>query len=210
MYIFIHIANVIYLCSYLVKDVLWLRVLSVIAGIVLLGYYARLPMPLWPVITWNILFAVINTWQISLLLRERRPVKFRPDERLLYELAFRRLTQREFAKLLAIGQWRDVAPGERITRRGEELDQLTVLVSGRVRVESDGRPVAELRPGCLVGEMGFFTSRTSNADVIAVEPTRTVSWRDDMLRKLLATNVELRAALQQVVGEDLAVKMNMA
>ncbi|AKU96054.1 hypothetical protein AKJ09_02718 [Labilithrix luteola] len=34
-----------------------------------------------------------------------------------------------------------------------------------------------------------------------------MSWRDDVLRKLLATNVELRAALQQVVGEDLVVKM---
>ncbi|WP_240488459.1 popeye domain-containing protein [Labilithrix luteola] len=55
--------------------------------------------------------------------------------------------------------------------------------------------------------MGFFTKRAPSADVIAMEPTRTVSWRDDVLRKLLATNVELRAALQQVVGEDLVVKM---
>jgi hypothetical protein len=210
MVVFIHIANVIYLCSYLVKDILWLRVLTVVAGIVLLLYYALLPTPLWPAIAWNIVFSAINVRQIRLLLLERRPVMLRPDELLLYQLAFRRLTEREFAKLLAVGQWREVGAGERLVRRGEALHRLIVLASGRARVEVDGKPTAELRAGCLVGEMSFVTGRAPNADVIAMEPTRAVSWQDDVLRKLLDTNAELRAAVQQVIGEDLIAKLQPA
>lgn len=207
MVVFIHIANAILLCSYLVKDILWLRVFTVLAGLVVLGYYAWMPMPLWPAIAWNVVFAAINLRQIQLLLRERRPVTLRPDELRLYQLAFRRLTEREFAKLLAIGQWKEFQPGERIVQRGEALHQLIVLLSGRVRVEADGKDLAELRAGCLVGEMSFVTGEVPKADVVAMAPTCTVWWQDEVLRKLLGTNAELRAAVQQVIGEDLISKL---
>jgi hypothetical protein len=207
MVVYIHVANALYLCSYLVKDILWLRVLTVVAGLVLLAYYALMPVPLWPAIAWNLVFTAINLRQIQVLLLERRPVVLRPDELRLYQLAFRRLTEREFAKLLAIGQWRDVGVGERLVRSGETLHDLIVLVSGRVRVEADGRTLAELRSGCLVGEMSFVTGQAPRADVVAMEPTRTVSWQDEVLRKLLGTNAELRAAVQQVIGEDLISKL---
>jgi hypothetical protein len=207
MVVFIHIANAIYLCSYLVKDILWLRVLTVVAGLVLLGYYLWMPAPVWAAMAWNVIFSVINLWQIRLLLLERRPVRLRPDELLLYQLAFRRLTERDFAKLLAIGDWKEVPAGGRLVQRGEALNQLIVLASGRVRVEANGKTLAELRPGCLVGEMSFVTGQAPNADVFAIEPTRTVSWRDEVLRKLLDTNIQLRAGMQQVIGEDLVAKL---
>jgi hypothetical protein len=211
MVLFIHIANAIYLCSYLVKDILWLRVLTVVAGLFLLfGYYLWMPTPVWAAIAWNAVFSAINLWQIRLLVLERRPVKLQADERLLYQLAFRRLTEREFAKLLAIGDWKEVPAGEHLVQRGEALDRLIVLASGRMRVEANGKVLAELRAGCFVGEMGFLTGRTATADVVALEPTRTMSWRYEVLRKLLDTNVQLRAAMEQVLGEDLAAKLRPA
>jgi hypothetical protein len=210
MVVFIHIANAIYLCSYLVKDILWLRVLTVVAGLVLLGYYLWMPRPVWAALAWNAVFTVINLWHIRLLLLERRPVRLRPDELRLYQLAFRRLTEREFAQLLAVGDWREVSAGERLVQRGEALDQLIVLASGRVRVEAHGKTLADLRAGSLVGEMSYVTGQAPNADVIAIEPTRTLSWRDEVLRKVLGTDAKLRAAMEQVIGEDLVAKLRPA
>jgi hypothetical protein len=210
MVVLIHIANVLYLFSYLVKDILWLRVLTVIAGLVLVAYDLSLPNPLWAAVAWNAVFFGINAWQIRVLLIERRPVQLRPDELLLYKLAFRRLTLREFKKLLDLGRWGDIGAGERIVRRGEPLETLMVLASGRVRVELDGRTTAELRPGCFVGEMSFVTGNKPTADVVASEPTRTVSWAQEALKNLLASNTELRAAVQQVIGEDLIAKLQPA
>jgi hypothetical protein len=47
MIILIHVASVLYVFSYLVKDITWLRVLTVVAGLTLLWYCLRVPMPLW-------------------------------------------------------------------------------------------------------------------------------------------------------------------
>jgi hypothetical protein len=210
MVIFIHVANFVYLCSYLVKDILWLRVLTVIAGLILLGYYAWMPNPIWAAIVWNILFSLINARQIGMLLRERRPPRLRPDERFLHEVAFQRLTDREFAKLLAIGEWKELDAGEHLVRRGEAVHELIVLASGRVRVDLDGKSRFQLRAGCFVGEISFLTGRAPDAEVVAMEPTRTLGWHDEQLRRLLARDAELRAAVQEVIGEDLVAKLRPA
>jgi hypothetical protein len=210
MIILIHVANVLYVFSYLVKDILWLRVLTVVAGLTLLAYYLLVPMPLWAAIGWNVLFLFINFWQVKVLLLARRPVRFEPHEQRLYQLAFRSLTPREFAKLLTLSRWDTVAGGERVVHRGEDLDRLMVLASGRACVEVDGRPVVELRPGQFVGEMSFLTGDHPNADVVTLEASRVVSWPTRALRTLLEGNAELRAAVQMVIGSDLAVKLKPA
>jgi len=210
MIVLIHIANVLFVFSYLVKDILWLRVLTVVAGLTLLSYYLLQPMPLWAAIGWNILFLSINLWQVKVLLLERRPVRFEPHEQRLYQLAFRALTPREFAKLLALSRWETIADGERVVRRGEDLDKLMVLASGRACVEVDGRSVVELKPGQFVGEMSFLTGEHPNADVVTLEASRVVSWPTQALRAVLEGNAELRAAVQMVIGSDLAMKLKPA
>jgi hypothetical protein len=210
MVFLIHFANVLYLFSYLVKDILWLRALTVVAGLVLLAYYFLLPTPLWAAVAWNVVFLAINLRQIRILVLERRPVHLRPDEMRLYQLAFRRLSPREFVRLLAVGRWGSFEAGQHIVRRGEPLRELSILASGRVRVEVDGRTAAELRPGCFVGEMSFVSGKDPNADVVTSEPTRTVTWGKDALRTLLSADTQLRAAVQQVIGEDLVAKLRPA
>ena len=57
--------------SFLVKDILWLRVLSVAASVAGIAYnYFGPATPLWLVIYWNIFFLVINLTQIALILRD--------------------------------------------------------------------------------------------------------------------------------------------
>jgi len=207
MIVFIHIANAFYVGSYLVKDILWLRVLTVVGGLVLLAYYAFMPMPLWAAFAWNILFLSINVAQIRTLLLERRPVRFETHEGRLYQLAFRSLTPHEFAKLLAIARWESVSDGDRIVRRGEALDRVMVIAEGRACVKVDGATVVELRGGCFVGEMSFITGERPNADVVAMGPVRIASWDRDELRSLLTQSAELRASWQMVISEDLLAKL---
>jgi hypothetical protein len=137
MVVLIHIANVLYVVSYLVKETLWLRLLTVVAGSVLIAYYALLPVPLWAAIGWNVVFLAINLRQIQVLLLERRPVRLSPDELRLYQLAFRSLTQHEFAKLLHIARREDVAADQRFVTHGQGLNRIMVIAEGRARVEMD-------------------------------------------------------------------------
>lgn len=210
MVVLIHVANVLYVLSYLVKDILWLRLLTVVAGSVLLAYYVLLPVPLWAAIGWNIIFLAINLRQIHVLLLERRPVRLSPEELRLQQLAFRSLTQREFAKLLRIAQWEDVPPERRFVTKGQPLDRIMVIADGRARVEIAGASAVELRPGCFVGEMSFLTGQTPNADVVAADKTRLVTWPQSELRKFLGSDAELRAIVQMAIGEDLVAKLGYA
>jgi CRP-like cAMP-binding protein len=210
MVVLIHVANVLYVVSYLVKDILWLRLLTVVAGSVLLAYYALLPVPLWAAIGWNVVFLVINLRQIQLLLLERRPVRLSPEELRLHQLAFRSLTQREFAKLLRIARWESVAADQRFVTKGQPLDRIMVIADGRARVEIAAATAVELRPGCFVGEMSFLTGQTPNADVVAAEPSRLVTWPQSELRAFLGKDAELRAIVQMAIGEDLVAKLGYA
>ena len=187
-----------------------MRLLTVLGGLVLLAYFVLQPNPAWVAAGWNTLFFFINIWQIRLLLLERRPVHLTPEQQALYQLAFRRLTLREFAKVLALGTWKDVAGGTRIVHRGEDLAQVMVIASGRVRIEVDGASLRELPAGCFVGEMSFLTGKQPTADVLTVEQTRVVSFPRETLSALLSQNVELRAAVQSAIGEDLIAKLRPA
>ena len=68
----IYIANGLYLLSYGVRDILYLRILTVTAATCLTVYFGSRPQPLMEVVYWNLLFVLLNTVQISRILRARR------------------------------------------------------------------------------------------------------------------------------------------
>jgi hypothetical protein len=65
-------ANAIYLVSYAVRDILWLRVLTVVAAALLIPYYSMQAVPLRAAIEWNIIFIAINCYWVIRLIIERR------------------------------------------------------------------------------------------------------------------------------------------
>jgi len=108
----IHSANVIYLVSYVMRDILWLRVFTVIAAACLILYFYFLPEPLLTPVYWNILFITLNVFWITRLLLERRPVQLTADEKQLCELVFRLVSPREMINLLKIGTWETAEANE--------------------------------------------------------------------------------------------------
>jgi hypothetical protein len=206
----IHIANVFFLCSYLVKDIFWLRLLSVLGGLVLFVFFVLQPTPMWPSLAWNVLFGSINVYQLYRLFLERRPVALAEREQRLYQLVFRTLTPREFVKLLALGRWEEARATERLVERGQTLDRFMVIVGGKTTVRVGDETVAELGEGQFVGEMSFLTGQVPTADVVATEETRYVAWKKTELTKFLDANPALRAAIQLVIGTDLVGKLRAA
>jgi hypothetical protein len=203
----IHLANVLLLASFLVSDILWLRVLNVAAGLAFVVYFrVSMPADLAP-IGWNALFISINVVQVVRLWLERRPVRLSNDELALYQLAFRGLTQREFAHLVAAGTWEEAEAGARLVEQGIHLERVLVIASGRAEVLANGQCVAELKAGQLVGEMAFLTRAKTSAAVVAKEKTRYLAVKAEELRALFKKHPELRAGVQMVIGTDLIKKV---
>jgi hypothetical protein len=64
-------ANILYLVSYLVRNMLHLRILTMIAACCLVGYFYNLEEPLMTVIAWNLFFVGMNAFQLGRIFGER-------------------------------------------------------------------------------------------------------------------------------------------
>ena len=71
----IFIANGLYLLSYMTKDILKLRLLTVTAACVLVTYFAIQPEPVLTIICWNLFFVALNILQIASIVRSRSRVQ---------------------------------------------------------------------------------------------------------------------------------------
>ena len=67
----VYAANILYLLSYMVRDILLLRTFTIIAACCLVTFFYNQPEPLMTVVYWNLFFVALNAIQLSLLVRER-------------------------------------------------------------------------------------------------------------------------------------------
>ena len=203
----IHTANIIYLVSYVMRDILWLRFFTVVAAVCLIFYFYLRPEPVLEPVYWNLLFIALNVCWIARLLLERRPVKLTEDEQELCNLVFRTISPREMINLLKIGTWEVAEANECFVAAGSQLDTLMVIHSGRACVEVDGKPLQELHPGQFIGSISFVTDETAPTNIVALEPTRYVCWPKSKLKGYLAKNPELHAAIQATLSIDLTKRL---
>ncbi len=203
----IHTANVIYLVSYVMRDILWLRVFTVIAAACLILYFYFLPNPLLTPVYWNILFIALNVFWIVRLLLERRPVQLTAEEKQLCELVFRLVSPREMISLLKIGKWETAEANERLVVGGGELDVLMLIQSGQACLIIDGVKTQTVNPGQFMGSISFITDEIAPAELVALEPTRYLQWKKSSLKRYLTKNPELHAAIQETLSIDLTEKL---
>ena len=203
----IHGANVLYLMSYVMRDILWLRMFTVVGATCLISYLYLRPDPLFTAIYWNLLFVGLNVIWIIRLILERRPVKLNEDEQRLCELVFRTIDPRDMVKLLKLGTWESAEKDECFLSQGSELDRLMVIHAGKACLQVDGKLVAELHPGQFIGGIRFITDETAPANVVALEPTRYVAWPKSKLKDYLAKNPALHAAIQITLGKDVTSRL---
>lgn len=209
MDVLLHVANTLTLLSFLVRDILKLRALSIVAGALLTVLCLTTAPVGWDSFAWHMVFGLINVVQVLRLLHERRPVRLSAEEHELHQRAFRPLAAREFAKLLRVTRFIDAVAGERVIEAGRAPGRLCVVLRGALEVRVADAAVATLGPGQFVGEMAFVTGETPKADVVAGEDTRLAALESAGLRALLEHDHELRAAIQGILGADLAGKLRL-
>ena len=86
---------------------------------------------------------------------------------------FRTLSPEQRRKAFAAMVRRDLVRGQTLVAQGGASDSLFMVLHGALAVRRAGdiEPIAELRAGELVGEIGFFANVPRTADVIAIRDT---------------------------------------
>lgn len=77
MDLFVYTANSLYLASYFVRDVLRLRLLTIVAGGCVVAYLSLQPEPMTALVVSNLFFLALNAGQIVYLLWVRQPAATR-------------------------------------------------------------------------------------------------------------------------------------
>src|SRR5947208_11739273 len=86
---------------------------------------------------------------------------------------FRTLSSEQRLKALRAMVRQDLVRGQVLVAQGEPSDSLFMVLHGALAVRRAGQlePIAELRAGEVVGEIGFFANIPRTADVIAIRDT---------------------------------------
>jgi hypothetical protein len=198
--VWITVANVIYLASYSVRDILWLRILTVAGAALLIPYYVMQPKPLVAAIAWSAVFILINIYWIVRLVIERRPVHLSQDEARLRALAFPSLTPREARNLFAMGIWEDVAAGESLVGHDRKLDMFSVILRGLADLLHQSTVIAELGEGQFVGEIDRCADEAPGIDILVRKTLRVMCWPRGRLQAFLADRPDVALALERSVG----------
>ena len=194
--------------SFLMRDILFLRVLATASCLLGVAYNYFLPEgPLWLVIFWLSVFTMINAIRITLLFIENRSVNFSDEERELYETLFRNFSPVEFMKLMNLGHWYKSVEGEILAIENEPLRDVKLIYNGEVAVERQRQEIASLRDGTFIGEMSYLQDSRATATVRTKRPTRYVAWPREDLRKLLKRNPTMDIAMSKLFQLDLARKL---
>ena len=209
-----HVASILTMAAYLLKDILWLRLLTILSCFAGIAFNFIVPAtPLWTVIYWNVLFALINIVQVAIIIKQRSDVHFTEEEKELHATLFKNFAPFEFMKLMRIGKWFDLGGSLLLTNGGTIQTSgagsgHTDVISSPITIEGDGGSYSFTAGSSTSTRLlSFITGGTATATVRALQPTRYVSWPKEAVKQLLNRNPSMRFAMQAMLSTDLSKKL---
>ncbi len=200
-----HLAFGLIAFSFLVKDILYLRILSILASLFSVFYNFYIPLePMWLPIGWNLVFVVVNLYHIAVIIYEKRPVQMSPKEKELYETMFRGLTPVEFLKITKVAEWKQFKAPLPIITQGKPVNDLILIYNGMVDILVNDNKVAELKDGQFVGEMSFLTEKPATATCRVSHNTECLVWKQREFKDLLKRNPSLYFTIQSLLSEKVS------
>ena len=199
-----HLAFGLIAFSFVVKDILYLRFVSILASLFSVFYNWVIPVePMWIPIGWNFVFVALNLYHIAVIVYEKRPVHMSPKHKELYETMFKDLTPVEFLKITKLADWEHFKSGEVIIQERHAVETLNLIYNGTVNVKVGGKKVAELKDGQFVGEMSFLTEKPATATCIVKHDAELLVWRQREFKELLKRNPSLYYSIQSLLSTQL-------
>ena len=199
-----HLAFGLIAFSFLVKDILWLRLVSILASAFGMAYNYFIPAnPMWIAIGWNGIFIGLNLYHIAVLVYEKRPIKMAPKDKELYQTLFKDMTPVEYLKISKIARWKKFTAGDVIIRQEHMVTDLILIYNGTVDVMVRDEKVAELRDDQFVGEMSFLTEKSATATCVVKHDTECLVWKQPEFKDLLKRNPSLYYTIQSLLSNQL-------
>ena len=202
----LHLANILILCSFLVRKIIILRMLSICAGIFFATYFLSQNPPMTAPVGWNALFALVNISQIILLWYQQRKIPLSPEELFLQEHFFSSLNPSEIRDLFQSAKKESFAPGTQILSEDRPTMSLLVILSGEVQFKSLTSDQRYL-PGQFIGVPAYLSGKETTADVVAATSATCLEWGRDSLNQWSSSTPNRHTMLLSALSKDLLKKL---
>jgi len=201
-------SSLLTVASFAVRGMLPLRALAAASQIIAIPYFMFQPTPMWTPVGWTALFLAINLYHITRILLERRPVRFTPEERQLYDLTFQSFEPRDFLKLVEFGEWKTATRGDKLLNRGAPVEHIAVPIAGTVSATYDKEQIVQLGPGDLIGAGIGLTDLPSEFDAECLEDARYICWQVTAIQSFFDRHSELAPKFSHIVNHYLVDQIN--
>jgi hypothetical protein len=201
------IANSIYVFSYMLTSMFWLRLLAIIAAISTFPYFYFQAEPLWSALFWQGCFLAVNLVNLVILIYSMRPPSFDTFEKQVHKLKFSDLKPHEISPILKLAQRMDLEDGAILLKDGESNHCLFLVVEGRCNILKNGNQIALLESGEFAGELSFVSGEVISADVVSAGNTRIMYWDREALEPLFNKHGLYKSYLHSLCSIDIAQKL---
>ena len=91
------------------------------------------------------------------------------------------------------GAKKNLNPKKTLIRKGEEVENIYIILSGQLSIVDRDHEVATIGPGEIVGEMSFLESRPPSVSVMASETSVVYSISRELMNEKLASDIAFRS-----------------
>lgn len=206
------IGEIIFLISYLFKDILYLRIITLggLLSYIIAGLVAGFHVPgMTPLIIFTALGFLINIYQIALIIISRQPILLPDEIKDLYTNNFKIMTPKEFYKFYKMADVKKYTQKEVLATQNQPISNLLLLKDGTVDIIKNNTFVTHLSAGFFIGEMSFLTGEMATATVEVASPEiECIIWEKTKLAKLQHKEPELYEKVRQVIALNLVKKLD--
>lgn len=196
------------LLSYCFRNMTWLRLSALVASGVAVYYALYVARsPLWTPILWYSLFALVNLGQLLLAAWRKRSVALGPVEKFLHQTALANFPPAEVLSFSRVGRTGRLPKSTQLIEVNTKLSELYCVLQGVAGVSVNQQPVAELGPGCFVGEMSLLTKQPTRADVFANEDLELMIWPYAEIEKWVGAEASRLGLLQTALGTQVVEQL---
>ena len=201
---FYSIAALFSASAYILKNILWLRILLVIAAVIYI--ISGISLGITSMIGWNLAYLLINLSHVVILLLDRVTIALPEDTIKIYHRYFSTLSTREFKKLIMTNEF-CIFQNDMIINEGETPDRLYIVLRGTVNIVRDSTTLATLDRGDFIGEMSFLTKDAASASAYAENLVQCACWTHADLEKMKLNNNGVYDKFIAIIGCDLVRKL---
>ncbi len=202
--IYLHAANALILCSFLVRDIFWLRMVSIIASFLFCTYFLLHEPKLVTATIWNMVFVSVNVVQLFIEWRARAKIPLSIEGTFIHESVFNGLEARDVEALVNLSNRCEVEKGDSLFSENKPTDTLSLIVSGEAKIKNQ----AVIAPGTLIGVRGFLTQKAEAVEAEAMEKTIYLTWPHQQIRDWAKAKKERQSELMQKISLVLAKELD--